>query len=150
MPASLHIARDIFCAVESHCRSAAPAEAVGLLAGRGGTATWHFPLANVVAPPADRYMFLADPIEQWQAEKAIAARGFSQLAVYHSHPDGGTGLSELDREYLLGSKLTTVIIAFSIDGPSASSVAAYQWKRGSIFRVKLNLVRSSNCAEEKL
>jgi proteasome lid subunit RPN8/RPN11 len=89
-------------------------------------------------------MFLADPVEQWRAEKAIAARRLSPLAVYHSHPDGGTGLSEFDRSHIAGSKLTAVILAFHAKQRDAPSVAAYRWRRGSIVRVHVNFVEPPN------
>jgi proteasome lid subunit RPN8/RPN11 len=78
----------------SHARREAPREAVGLIAGTSdGMAVASFELPNL----GDRDEFFADPYAQYQAEVRIAAAGLRILAIYHSHPGGGTGLSLSDR-----------------------------------------------------
>ena len=105
------------------------------MAGVGNVATWCSPLKNIIKPPHNRYMFLADPIDQWKAEKVIGNNQLTLVAVYHSHPNGGTDLSRFDRECIVGSRLMSVILAFDASQSDVSSVAAYQWTGGSIGRV---------------
>lgn len=66
------------------CQAAYPAEACGLLGGKGTLATSHFPVPNVADRPGER--FEMDPAGQAEALAAIAARGEDLVAIYHSHP----------------------------------------------------------------
>jgi len=75
-----------------HAISSLPAEAVGLLAGRHNHVEKALPLRNIAGHQA----FLADPYDQFQAERAIQSQGLEMLAIYHSHPDGCACLSDLD------------------------------------------------------
>lgn len=76
------------------CRRAAPAEACGLLAGRGSIATAHYPVANVALRPAER--FEMDPHGQMEAFAAMERRGEELVAIYHSHPSTGAVPSRAD------------------------------------------------------
>jgi proteasome lid subunit RPN8/RPN11 len=75
-----------------HAISSLPAEAVGLLAGKHDHVEMAMPLRNIARHRA----FLANPYDQFQAERAIQSKGLELLAIYHSHPDGCACLSDLD------------------------------------------------------
>lgn len=81
-------------AIIAHARRAAPAEACGILAGRGGAVRRVYPLRNVAETPLTR--FLADPTEQLRAFNDLESRGLELMAVYHSHPASPPVPSETD------------------------------------------------------
>jgi len=73
---------------------AAPAEACGLLGGRDGVATSHYPVPNVAPEPTER--FVMDPAGQREAFTAMERRGEELVAIYHSHPSTGASPSKAD------------------------------------------------------
>jgi [CysO sulfur-carrier protein]-S-L-cysteine hydrolase len=76
-----------------HVSQAIPMEAVGMIGGSpDGCARMVIEIPNL----AGTHEFFADPFAQFQAEKRIAGEGLEVIAIYHSHPDGGTGLSSAD------------------------------------------------------
>jgi proteasome lid subunit RPN8/RPN11 len=104
-------------------RSHAPAEVVGMLAGRPtGQVTHLFELPNVAGLGAH----LADPRAQFEAEQQMSDLQLACLAVYHSHPGGGTDPSPLDVAFAQRRPdITHVIVA--VDSPSfVESVAAFR------------------------
>ncbi|NKB88775.1 MAG: hypothetical protein GKS06_11195 [Acidobacteria bacterium] len=84
--------------VVREARAAAPLETVGLLSGQElRIATRCHPLPNVATDATCR--FLADPHAQFVAEQEIAAAGEYIVAIYHSHPNGDAGFSEIDKHF---------------------------------------------------
>ena len=69
-----------------------PAEAVGLVGGKQNHAQVALPLRNLAGERA----FLADPYDQFRAERALQSQGLDLLAIYHSHPEGCACLSDVD------------------------------------------------------
>jgi proteasome lid subunit RPN8/RPN11 len=107
-------------------------EVCGLVvAGEGGPAeVW--PLENAAADP--RRAFAIAPADLLRALRRLEAEGRRLLAVYHSHPEGGAGLSArdldqalVDGEPLLGG-VAQVVIALR-DG-RACTVRAHRWTGG--------------------
>jgi len=77
-----------------HVTQAIPMEAVGIIGGSvDGQARLVIEMPNLAGPHA----FLADPFAQFQAERRLAGEGLGVIAIYHSHPGGGTTLSDADR-----------------------------------------------------
>lgn len=90
-------------------RQRAPAEAVGLLAGHDPrTVSRCVPLPNIAI---SRGEFLADPFAQWQAMRALREDNLLLVAIYHSHPDGGTHQSPRDLQFARRLKVHQVVIA---------------------------------------
>src|SRR3989337_2239775 len=73
----------LFDRMISHCRSAYPNEACGILTGKGGTAEKLYEMTNVESSPVSYFM---DPEEQFRAIKEMRKDGHVMLAIYHSHP----------------------------------------------------------------
>lgn len=86
-PFELRIGSTLWRRVIDHLVGAAPAEGVGLLAGRGGRgsveATEFFPGTNLDASPT-RYTM--DPGQVIAAFGELDARGWDLAAIVHSHP----------------------------------------------------------------
>lgn len=77
-----------------HVTQAVPMEAVGIIGGLAdGCARVVIELPNLAGP----HEFFADPFAQYQAERQLLRDGLSVIAIYHSHPGGGMGLSDADR-----------------------------------------------------
>ena len=89
----LQIPQSIREAMVQRAREAYPRECCGLLAGRDGRVTHHFPMTNIEASPT-RYQM--DPREQFQVFKTMRALGIELLAIYHSHPDHPAYPSQTD------------------------------------------------------
>jgi proteasome lid subunit RPN8/RPN11 len=98
-----------------------PDEAVGLLAGAEGRITAVIPLPNI-APTGQ---FLADPYAQYQAERQLQEEGMHLLAIYHSHPAGGTQLSPLDIKFAKERPCLQVVIALDPARPGHETPAGY-------------------------
>jgi len=77
-----------------HVTRAAPMEAVGII---GKSADGRARLVIEMPNLAGSHEFFADPFAQYQAERRFAREGLSVVAIYHSHPGGGTDLSDADR-----------------------------------------------------
>src|SRR5216684_5813006 len=83
--------------VIDHIRESLPKEAVGILAGTvEGKIELVVPLLNI---SQDRRSFVADPFEQYLALRRIKSMGLELLAIYHSHPGGGSDPSADDLKY---------------------------------------------------
>lgn len=90
-----------------HAKSAVPMEAVGIIGGdRDGLAHLVIELPNL----ADKNEFFADPFAQYQAEQQISKAGLNLIAIYHSHPGGGTALSESDRNAAINWDCAHIVI----------------------------------------
>ena len=68
----------------THLRTAYPDEGCGLLGGRDGLVSRHWPTTNV--EPDDKYVrYLIDPRQQLDAEEEMDAAGLELTVIYHSH-----------------------------------------------------------------
>ncbi|GMR11181.1 MAG: hypothetical protein BMS9Abin28_2008 [Anaerolineae bacterium] len=76
-----------------HVAQDSPMEACGLLGGSGSLVEKAVPIRNVVESPV---RFRMDPAEQIQALFGFEERGQELVAIYHSHPSGPPGPSEMD------------------------------------------------------
>jgi proteasome lid subunit RPN8/RPN11 len=98
--------------IADHARSVYPREAVGLA---GGPSPRHitraYSLTNIAA---DDREFLADPFEHWRALNQIRQDGLTACAAYHSHPDGGVGISEKDLRFASASTLIQIVVSISV------------------------------------
>lgn len=114
---------EVYRSILKHARRSVPAEAVGLLGGPApGYATHSIPLPNTAGHNA----FLADPFAQFQAERELARLGLPLVAVYHSHPGGGTQLSSLDLRFARQRACFQIVIALARTGLPGEEMRAYQ------------------------
>jgi [CysO sulfur-carrier protein]-S-L-cysteine hydrolase len=119
-----------------HARQADPMEAVGILGGLPpGQVVEVIPLENLAGPDH----FLADPYEQYRAERDLRSAGLTPLAVYHSHPAGGVALSALDVRFAAGFDLIQVVIALNRPGRAAVDLKAFRLRGGRPVEVDLSL-----------
>lgn len=79
--------------IHLHLIHALPMEAVGIVGGLpDGLARLVIEMPNLAGP----HEFFADPFAQYQAERRISSEGLKVIAIYQSHPEGGTDLSDAD------------------------------------------------------
>lgn len=92
-----------------------PREVVGFFAGPDPwTATSFSELTN---RSADNFGFDVEPRSQFEAEQAIANAGLERTAIVHSHPHGGTSLSELDIRFATRRSELQVVLAVAPGQP---------------------------------
>lgn len=122
----------------AHAAEALPEEAVGLLGGAGEQVRRRLPLPNALGGK----QYLAEPYAQFQALRQLAAEGLQVLAVYHSHPGGGLGLSA--RDILFARHLPYLQLVIAIDRPHNQPVeiAAYAIVGESVEAVQLDVIES--------
>jgi proteasome lid subunit RPN8/RPN11 len=119
-----------------HAREALPMEAVGILGGHpSGHVSQAIPLPNLAGPRA----FLADPRAQYEAERRLRSLGLALLAIYHSHPGGGTQLSPADRAFAIHLPVVHIVIALAQLRQPREQIRAYRVKEGAILEVKLRV-----------
>jgi proteasome lid subunit RPN8/RPN11 len=110
-----------------HAREVLPLEAVGLLGGAGdGSVRRRISLPNAMQGVMAEKRFMADPYAQFQALRQLSAEGLAPLAVYHSHPGGGTHLSAADVSYARDLPYLHLVIALDRPHDPVVDVAAYR------------------------
>lgn len=124
-------------AVLTHAGTGAPEEVCGVLggsrddpAGQSRVRSVHR-TANVADRPRTTYRI--DPVEQYDAMRAIETRGAEIVGFYHSHPTGPAHPSATDRDRATWSGYSYVIVALTDDGPS---VGSWRWT-GEAFEPEL-------------
>jgi len=126
--------------VRSHALNSLPNEAVGLL---GGDENWIFATAVPLCNRRGAGEFFVDPYEQFLAERAIKEMGFSVLAVYHSHPYGGTEPSKEDLVFARVNQRLQIILAINFatqsDTEPVMDMSAYQVVRDKLRRYRIRL-----------
>jgi proteasome lid subunit RPN8/RPN11 len=76
-----------------HVAEVEPMEACGLLGGSQSKVDEIVPIRNAAE---SRVRFLMDPAEQIEALFSFEERGLELVAIYHSHPAGPSGPSQID------------------------------------------------------
>jgi proteasome lid subunit RPN8/RPN11 len=132
----LRLPQAVYDGMIAHAVEALPAEAVGLLGGRGNRVDRHMPLPNLLG---DR-RFLADPYAQFRALRLLRAEGLEPLAVYHSHPGGGVTLSATDLLFARRLPFVQVVIAIGRSLDPVVEVAAYAVADTRVESVELELI----------
>ncbi len=134
--AALILTRPLYEQMLSHARETAPMEAVGLLGGHpSGRVMIVLPLANLAGPGK----FLADPLAQFQAERALQKEGLIIVAIYHSHPGGGSELSDVDRSLSFNRPVAHVVIAVARPNELNDDVRAYHVRNSMLTSVDICL-----------
>ncbi|MFO7534906.1 MAG: M67 family metallopeptidase [Kiritimatiellia bacterium] len=96
-------------------RAAAPLEACGLLAGKGGRIVRFYPLTNADAS-AEHFSML--PAEQFAAAKRMREAGLKMLAIWHSHPATPPRMSEEDLRLAFMPDMVYLILSLASDPPA--------------------------------
>lgn len=115
--------RDALCA---HARAGAPAEVVGVLAGRRGdersSVERAYRAENVASAPKTRYEIA--PREEIDLLERIDGAGLEPVGFYHSHPEGPSGPSETDARLAVWPGYSYVIVSFA-DG--TAGLGSWRW-----------------------
>jgi proteasome lid subunit RPN8/RPN11 len=117
----VRVLRSVYDAMIAHALTTPTLECCGLLAGRNGTITGHYPTENVAENKAVRYE--AAPLDVRRILEAIDGAGEQHLGIYHSHPNSPAYPSATDRK-LAAYDVTYVVI--SLKTRSRPNVRAFR------------------------
>jgi len=110
-------------------------EAVGFVGGASdGRAKLTIALPNLAGPRS----FLADPYAQFQAERQLRGAGLTLLAIYHSHPGGGTQLSEVDKIFGARKDVLHVVVALNRSHYLGEEIRAFRVLGSSAKEVEIH------------
>jgi len=129
-------------AIDAECRAAWPAEACGLLIGRGErvlTVTGVMAAVNLAPDQGDH--FELDPRVRFEAERRCRASGERLLGHWHSHPNGRKTPSATDLAMAFEPDLVWLIVAILAAG-AASHAGAFRLdpRKGCFRPVRLTIV----------
>jgi len=133
----LQLPYPIYEALLAQARGAAPIEACGILAGKGGHICAYHPMTNT---DGSTDHFMMDPREQFAVAKAIRAAGHELLAVHHSHPASPARPSAEDIR--LAATPGVVYTILSLADPSTPTIKGFLIG-SSVHEVPLIVVRDS-------
>lgn len=114
----LTLPRPIYDAMVAHARRDFPLEACGILGGKDGIVSEHYPMANT---DRSHEHFMMEPREQFAVAKDLRARGKDMLAIYHSHPETPARPSAEDIRLALTPGVSYVIISLAGETPDVKS-----------------------------
>jgi proteasome lid subunit RPN8/RPN11 len=118
--------------IVTHIKKELPNEAVGLLAGGiVGKVDKFIPMKNL----AGSKNYLVDPYEQFNAYKKIERSKKKIIGIIHSHPDGGTDMSESDIFFARQLKLVQLVISLSQPVDTRVSLAAYDFSAKNFIEI---------------
>ena len=117
----------------SHAREGKPNEVCGLIAGRDGRATKLYRTTNNDSTPRVRYN--VDPLELLSAFREMESKGWSLMAIYHSHPatEAYPSATDIGLAYYPES----VYIIASLADAEAPAVRAFRMASGRVFEEPL-------------
>ena len=127
----LTIPKHIFNEMISHCRSAFPNEACGILAGSGDKVSKIYKMTNTENSPVSYFM---DSREQFRIMKEIRESGFNMLAIFHSHPSSPAYPSPKDISLASYEDCIYVIVSL-MEGKT--EVKGFQIKEGAVLEKKI-------------
>jgi len=133
---SLQLTRSVYERMIAHAAEVFPSEAIGLLGGVERRLQRGIPIRNV----ADSWHYLADPFEQFQALRQFHKENLEPLAVYHSHPYGGTELSAEDIYHARQLPYFQLVIAIGRPHNPAIEISAYKIIDETVKRVAMQVV----------
>ena len=131
-PRGLRMTRAQAQVLVQEARAATPAECCGLLIGVAGRVRESLSLSNVAARPAVEYE--AEPNELLRALLDIEAHSLELLALYHSHPAGGTLPSARDIREASYPQAAQLIIGL---GNRRVEMAAWRIEAGAVTALPL-------------
>lgn len=123
----LRIPRPIHEELIAHAKEGFPLEVCGILGGVGEDVSHYYPMTNT---DASNEHFMMDPKEQFAVVKDMRAKGWSMLAICHSHPETPARPSEEDIRLALTPGVSYLIV--SLAGASAPDVKSYRIDAGNV------------------
>jgi [CysO sulfur-carrier protein]-S-L-cysteine hydrolase len=126
--ADLSIPTSIYRAILEAATAGYPEEVCGLIAGKHGQATRHYPVENVHHSPV---AFEMEPVQQVKAMVAMEEEGLDLLAIYHSHPGGPAWPSATDVAKALYPDVIQIII--SLENRNHPRLAAFRISDGNVW-----------------
>lgn len=130
---SIRVRPTVLAAIETHTRTAAPAECCGLLIARDGCIGEAVPVENRAADRFRRYEI--DPRDYLDAIKRCRTTDAIVIGAYHSHPRSLPEPSPTDREAAFGDFL--YLIAGPVVGSAPFAIRAYRLSGGNFRSVGL-------------
>jgi len=99
----LIIPEEILNEVIKHAKASYPKEACGLLAGKEGVVSAHYPITNIDDSSVSYTMM---PKEQMRALRDISKRSLEIVSIYHSHPSAPVypSVIDIERAFFPGTK----------------------------------------------
>ena len=98
IPRFLSLTKQVVDTIQSDCRNRFPMEACGFLLGTNGNTkiVQASKIAKNMSPEPNRYTI--DPLEYYTLEQSLEGSSSTILGFYHSHPNGSTKPSSIDRK----------------------------------------------------
>jgi [CysO sulfur-carrier protein]-S-L-cysteine hydrolase len=131
----LQIPAQIHEAIIEQARQGFPLEVCGILGGRDGVVTSHYPMSNT---DASNEHFMMDPKEQFAVVKALRGSGEEMLVIYHSHPESPARPSQEDIRLALTPNVSHLIV--SLLEPERPVAKAFLIENGKVAPVELQVV----------
>ena len=132
----LTIPREIYDAIIAHARRDFPLEACGMLGGKDGVVSEHYPMANT---DQSNEHFMMEPREQFAVVKSLRAKGKDLLVIYHSHPETPARPSEEDIRLALTPGVSYVIVSLAGETPDVKS---FRIERGVATREEISIIET--------
>lgn len=114
----LKLPQEIYDALIAHAQRDFPLEACGILGGKDGMVSHHYPMTNT---DRSNEHFMMDPKEQFAVVKEMRPQGKGTIAIYHSHPETPARPSEEDIRLALTPDVSYVIISLAAPEPVLKS-----------------------------
>ncbi len=121
----------------SHCSTALPNEACGILAGHAGNVERVYCMTNAESSPN---FYRMDSAEQFKALREIYRTGLDLIGIYHSHTDSRAYPSPVDIELAYYPEAVYMIIAG--DGKNSFLAKGYNIVEGTVTEVPLNILEA--------
>ena|ERR1039457_1834859 len=129
------ISKTIYENLIDHAKKGFPLEVCGILGGSGENIFAAYPMTNT---DASNEHFMMDPREQFSVVKDLRAKGYSMLAIYHSHPETPARPSEEDIRMALTPNVSYVII--SLADPIRPDFKSFRIENGKVQAEHIKIV----------
>ena len=104
---AVHLPEHIRRELVDHCLAQLPNEGCGLLAVANGEVMAAYPTSNADASPRS---YTIPPAEHYAALVDAESKGWEIGGVFHSHPNGPRGMSEVDMERALEKEWVYLVV----------------------------------------
>ena len=121
--------------IVDHARRGKPNEVCGLIAGRAGRPVKLYRTTN--NDPNPRVRFNVEPLELLEALREMEDRGWSLLAIYHSHPNSEAYPSATDISLAYYPEAVYLIVSLAND--DAPVVRAFRLNDGEVLELDLEI-----------
>lgn len=126
----MRIRQDAFDRIVAHAVEEKPNECCGLLIGTADLVHDVVRARNVRRSPTK---FQVEPADHFAAIRRARAAGLEVVGAYHSHPNGPSGPSEMDRVRLNDPTMVHVIVSLA---HGTRTVRAFRFSEGSFSQLE--------------